>query len=284
MAGCERAPPVREKGRVVNPLDKLPEEMDELVNSFSSTPVIGDLNVGITQYSYWMFVAIVILLAVVFVFKKKQAEGGLVPKGRFVNGVEFLVEYCRDDLCRGLLGDTWREHFPFIATLFFFILVNNIVGVIPGCKPGTGCIGTTAALALVTFVYFIVVGMKRKGVLGYIKSLAPAGVAFPMNALVWVIEVFSTCLRLITLAVRLFCNLFAGHVVMGTFAILASLFFEPLMQGVSAAALGQAGASVFWVVILMVIYAVELLVAAIQAYVFTLLSAVYIQLAEADEH
>ena len=284
MAGCERAPPVREKGRVVNPLDKLPEEMDELVNSFSSTPVIGDLNVGITQYSYWMFVAIVILLAVVFVFKKKQAEGGLVPKGRFVNGVEFLVEYCRDDLCRGLLGDTWRAHFPFIATLFFFILVNNIVGVIPGCKPGTGCIGTTAALALVSFVYFIVVGMKRKGVLGYIKSLAPAGVAFPMNALVWVIELFSTFLRLVTLAVRLFCNLFAGHVVMGTFAILASLFFEPLMQGVSAAALGQAGASVFWVVILMVIYAVELLVAAIQAYVFTLLSAVYIQLAEADEH
>jgi F-type H+-transporting ATPase subunit a len=269
---------------VVNPLDKLPEEMDELVNSFSSTPVIGDLNVGITQYSYWMFVAIVILLAVVFVFKKKQAEGGLVPKGRFVNGVEFLVEYCRDDLCRGLLGDTWREHFPFIATLFFFILVNNIVGVIPGCKPGTGCIGTTAALALVSFVYFIVVGMKRKGVLGYIKSLAPAGVAFPMNALVWVIELFSTFLRLVTLAVRLFCNLFAGHVVMGTFAILASLFFEPLMRGVSAAALGQAGASVFWVVILMVIYAVELLVAAIQAYVFTLLSAVYIQLAEADEH
>jgi F-type H+-transporting ATPase subunit a len=165
-----------------------------------------------------------------------------------------------------------------------FILVNNIVGVIPGCKPGTGCIGTTAALALVSFVYFIVVGMKNKGVVGYIKSLAPAGVAFPMNALVWVIEVFSTFLRLVTLAVRLFCNLFAGHVVLGTFAILASLFFEPLMEGISAAAVGQAGASVFWVAILMVIYAVELLVAAIQAYVFTLLSAVYIQLAEAEEH
>jgi F-type H+-transporting ATPase subunit a len=277
-------PLVREKGTVVNPLDKLPEEMDELVNSFSSTPVVGDLNVGVTQYSFWMCVAIIVLLAVIFTFKKKQAEDGVVPKGRFVNGVEFLVEYCRDDLCKALLGDTWRKHFPFIATMFFFILCNNIVGVIPGCKPGTGCIGTTAALALVSFVYFIVVGMKSKGVIGYIKSLAPAGVAFPMNALVWVIEVFSTFLRLITLAVRLFCNLFAGHVVMGTFAILASLFFEPLLQGVSAAALGQAGASVFWVAILMVIYAVELLVAAIQAYVFTLLSAVYIQLAEADEH
>jgi len=268
----------------VNPLDSLSEEMEELVDSFSSTPVVGDLNVGITQYSFWMFVAIVILLAVVFIFKKKQAANGLVPKGRFVNGVEFLVEYCRDDLCKALLGDTWREHFPFIASVFFFILVNNIVGVIPGCKPGTGCIGTTAALALVSFVYFIVIGMKRKGVLGYIKSLAPAGVSFPMNALVWVIEVFSTFLRLVTLAVRLFCNLFAGHVVMGTFAILASLFFTPVLQSVSAATIAQAGASVFWLAILLVIYAVELLVAAIQAYVFTLLSAVYIQLAEADEH
>jgi F-type H+-transporting ATPase subunit a len=101
---------------------------------------------------------------------------------------------------------------------------------------------------------------------------------------VWVIELFSTFLRLVTLAVRLFCNLFAGHVVMGTFAVLASLFFMPLLQGFSVEALGQAGASVFWIAILLVIYAVELLVAAIQAYVFTLLSAVYIQLAESAEH
>ena len=274
----------RRKEEVVNPLDKLSEEMDELVNSFSSTPMVGDLNVGLTQYTFWMFVAVIVLLVCVFAFKKRQAQNGLVPKGRFVNGVEFLVEYCRDDLCKGLLGDTWRKHFPFIASVFFFILVNNIIGVIPGCKPGTGCIGTTAALALVSFVYFIYVGMKSKGVLGYIKSLAPAGVAFPMNALVWVIELFSTFLRLVTLAVRLFCNLFAGHVVMGTFAILASLFFTPILQGFSMEALGQAGASVFWVAILLVIYAVELLVAAIQAYVFTLLSAVYVQLAEAEEH
>lgn len=268
----------------MNPLDKLGEEMDELVESFSSTAIHGDLTVGLTQYTFWMLVATAVLLVLIFVFKKKQEQCGLIPKGRFVNGIEFLVEYCRDDLCKGLLGDTWRKHFPFIASIFFFILINNIIGVIPGCKPGTGCIGTTAALALVSFIYFIVVGMKNKGVIGYIKSLAPAGVAFPMNALVWVIELFSTFLRLVTLAVRLFCNLFAGHVVMGTFAILASLFFMPLLQGFTIEALGQAGASVFWIAILLVIYAVELLVAAIQAYVFTLLSAVYIQLAEAEEH
>ena len=107
--------------------------------------------------------------------------------------------------------------------------------------------------------------------------------AFPLNALVWLIEVFSTILRLITLAVRLFCNLFAGHVVMGTFAILASLFFQPLLAGFSAAAAAQAGASILWVAILLVIYVVEIMVAAIQAYVFALLSAVYIQIAESDE-
>ena len=268
----------------MNPLDKLNSEMDHLVSSFDSTPIVGDLNVGLTQYTFWMCVAIVVLLVVTFVFKKKQAEGGLVPKGFFVNGIEFLVEYCRDDLCKGLLGDSWRRHFPFIASLFFFILVNNIIGIIPGCKPGTGCIGTAGALALVSFVYFIVMGVRSKGALGYLKSLAPAGVGFPMNALVWLIEVFSTFLRLITLAVRMFCNLFAGHVVMGAFAILCSLFLEPLLANVSLMAAGQAAASLFWLAILLIIYAVEILVAAIQAYVFTLLSAVYIQIAEAEEH
>lgn len=257
--------------------------MDELVESFSSTPIFGDLNVGMTQYTFWLLVATIALLVLVFVFKKKQQEGGLVPKGIFVNGVEFLVEYCRDDLCKGLLGDTWRQHFPFIASVFFFILVNNIIGIIPGCKPGTGCIGTAGALALVSFIYFIVMGVRAKGPIGYLKSLAPAGVGFPMNALVWLIELFSTFLRLITLAVRMFCNLFAGHVVMGAFAILATLFFEPILQGFSMQALGNAGASVFWVAILLVIYAVEILVAAIQAYVFALLSAVYVQIAEGEE-
>ena len=267
----------------MNPLDALSDEVDELVSSFTSTPIVGNLDtVGFTQYSFWFAVAVVIMLVLLFVFKKKQSAS-LVPQGRFVNTMEYLVEFVRDDMCKGLLGDTWRKHFPFIATLFLVVLANNIVGIIPGCKPGTGTISTTGALALVSFVYFIVCGIKKHGAMGYAKSLAPAGVAFPLNAVVWLIEVFSTVLRLITLAVRLFCNLFAGHVVMGTFAILASLFFQPLLTAFSAAAVAQAGASVMWVLILLVIYVVEIMVAAIQAYVFALLSAVYIQIAESDE-
>ena len=277
----------------MNPLDGLNSAVNELIDSFMAHDVVGDetatlTSVGLTQYIFWMTVALVLLLVVVFVFRKKQSQS-LVPHGVFVNGMEYIIEFARDDLCKSILPETWKKHFPFIFALFFFILANNIVGIIPGCHPGTGTMGVTAALALYSFVYFIVVGCKSKGVWGYIKSLAPEGVAFPLNVLVWLIELFSTFLRLVTLAVRLFCNMFAGHVVMGAFAILASLFFQPLTSALSgatafsAAAIGNAGASVMWIAVLIIIYLVEILVAAIQAYVFALLTAVYIQTAEGEE-
>ena len=131
-----------------NPLDSLGEEVNELVKGFTSQPIVGDLNsVGFTQYSFWFAVAVILMLIVLFVFKKKQAQS-LVPQGAFVNGVEYVIEFVRDDMCKGLLGDSWKRHFPFIATVFLVVLANNIVGIIPGCKPGTGTISTTAALAI----------------------------------------------------------------------------------------------------------------------------------------
>lgn len=266
----------------MNPLDKLPEALDELLEGFMSHKVAGNGFFGLTNYVFWMLIATICLLVIMMVFKKKQAQH-LVPQGFFVNAVESLVEFIKDNLCKSILGSTWRHHFPFIAALFLFILMNSIVGIIPGGHPGTGTIGVTAALAVCSFIYFIVMGCRRMGVIGYIKSLAPHGVGFPMNALVWVIELFSTFLRLVTLAVRLFCNMFAGHVVMGTFAILASLFVEPLLHAFSVTALAHAGASIFWLLLLLMIYAVEIMVGVIQAYVFALLSSVYIQLVEEDE-
>lgn len=266
----------------MSPLDSLDEEVDELVESFMSQAIVGDLDIGITQYLVYFAIAMVIVLVLLVAFKKRQSQS-LVPQGVFVNGIEMVVEFVRDDICKQVLGDSWRKHFPFLATLFFTILVNNIVGLIPGLKPGTGTISVTGALALCSFVYFIYCGVKKRGGWGYIKSLAPAGVPFPINVVVWLIEVLSTFLRLITLAVRLFCNMFAGHMVMGTFAILASLFVEPLLEAFSLAALGEAATSIFWEILLIVIYVLEILVACIQAYIFTLLSAVYIQTAESDE-
>lgn len=257
---------------------QLPGLVNELIAGFVSHPVAGDLSVfGISQYTFWMVVAIIVLCLVLFRFVKQQGKS-LVPHGVFVNGVEFLVEYVRDNVLKGTVGDTWKKHFPFIATVFFFVLINDLFGLIPGAKPGTGSIAVTGAVATWSFVYFINIGIQKKGAWGYIKSLAPKGVSFPINLVVWVIEVFSTFLRLVTLAVRLFCNMFAGHVVLGTFAIMASLFFGQIAAGAAPLATMSIG----WELILIIIYAVEMLVAVIQAYVFALLSSVYVQLAEND--
>ena len=262
-------------------LAQLPAEMAELLESFSPHAMVGNTTFGFTNYIFYFLIAVTIFLIVCFQFKKKQAES-LVPKGRFVNGVEYLIEYIRDDVCKAALGKTWRQHFPFLITIFMFILINNLIGLIPGAHPGTGTIGVTAALGLCSLGYFMYVGAKRMGVLGYILSLAPKGVNPFIAAVIWAIEVFSTFLRLATLAVRLFCNMYAGHIVMGTFAILASMYFMPALESFSASTAAQAGFSLFWGFLLIIIYAVETIVAFIQAYVFTLLSTVYIQLVEAE--
>lgn len=261
--------------------ERLPEEVNQLLNSFISQPIYVSPHIVLTQYTIALAIAVIILVGLMFAFKRRQAAS-IVPQGRFVNGVEYVIEFAKKDLAQDMLHSTWRKHFPFIATMFFFILINNLLGLIPGFHPGTGTMGVTVALAIVSFIYFIYVGIKKAGAWGYIKSLKPKGVPFPMDWLVWIIELFSTFLRLVTLSVRLFCNMFAGHVVMGTFAILASLFLERLAQGVSLEAFAGAGVSLLWLVVLVAIYLVETLVAVIQAYVFTLLSSVYIQLAEEE--
>lgn len=262
--------------------DKLPDEINHLVSSFSSIPVIGDLMHGMTQYTFWLIVSSIVLLIIMFAFAKRAS---VVPHGRFANAMEFVFEYLENDVGIGILGkESWRRHLPFLGTLFMFIVVNNIIGIIPGMKPGTGTISVTAALALVAFVYFVAVGVKNKGAWGYIKSLAPSGVMFPLNILVWVIEVISTLLRPITLAVRLFCNMFAGHIVMGSFALMVSLFAEPLIAQFSVSNAVGALPGIVFAVILFVIYAIEIFVGVIQAYVFTVLTAVYIQGAEAAGH
>ena len=92
--------------------EKLPDEINHLVSEFSSTPVVGDLSCGITQYSFWLIVSTIVLLIVLAVFKKKQT---LVPKGFFVNGFEYIIEYVENDIGKGVVGENWKKHFPSCA-------------------------------------------------------------------------------------------------------------------------------------------------------------------------
>ena len=263
--------------------ERVSESMGELVDSFYPAAVQGDTTFGLTVYITWFMLAMVALVVVLIAYKR-SIQGKLVPHGVFANAVDFVVEYISDNICKDVLSDTWKEHFPFLATVFFVVMFGNYIGMLPTWKAGTGSTGITGAVALASFCYFIYVGCKKHGVIGYIKSLAPAGVMAPIAAFIWVIEVFSTFLRLITLAVRLFCNMFSGHVVMGVFALMISIFVTPVLQSFTLANLGTGAMSILWLVLLLLIYAVELLVCFIQAYIFTLLSAVYVQLAENEGH
>ena len=150
---------------------------------------------------------------------------------------------------------------------------------IPGAKTPTGSLSVTWALAIASFVYFNFWGIKVKGGWGYIKSIAPSGLPTVMVPIIWFFELISLILRALTLAVRLYGNMFAGHMILGIFAILTQVF---ILDAVYSSALVAGLPAIAWFLFLVVMYALECLVAFLQAYVFTILSAVYVGLATSN--
>lgn len=254
----------------MNPLETLANEVPHLQHSFDSAFVFGP----VTQYVFWMAICLALTLIVVLVAGRKLK---LVPHNKFVNMVEYGYEFVRKDMSENAIGHGYQKHIPFLATLFFFILISNVVGLIPGCKTPTGTISVTWALALISFVYFNYYGIKARGGLGYLKSIAPSGLPKVMVPVIWFFEFISLVLRLLTLAVRLYGNMFAGHMVLGIFALATSVFITSAAQNVAFGAV-----SVGWFALLIAMYALECLVAFLQAYVFTILSAVYVSLATSE--
>jgi F-type H+-transporting ATPase subunit a len=260
-------------------LSTMPTKIDELITGLSSTDILRAGNYfSITTYSFYMFVAIGLMLVFFAVARK---NGGLIPKGRIANLAEMGVEFIRNDICQEVIGHGSDKYFPFVATIFFFVLFNNFLGLIPSLKPGTGSIGITLTIGSIVFVFFNTVGIKERGFFGYFKGLVPNGVPGFIAPVVWVIELFSMLLRPLTLAIRLFANMYAGHIVLGVFAILVELAVEPLIHAVQTGA-GVGGAilpatsSLAWMALLIALYTLEVLVAFVQAYVFTLLTTIYI--------
>jgi F-type H+-transporting ATPase subunit a len=272
-----------------SPLSHLPGAVEELLHFLGTSNVNGHpyspFELVFTNYTFFLFISIVMLSVVIFIAVRNLR---LVPTHKLSNAVEALAQFVRDDIATSMIGHTGPKYFPFLATVFFFILINNILGLIPGCKPGTGTMGVTVALSTTVFIFFNTVGIKQQGLWGYVKSFSPKGIPFPINLIVWLIEVFSALLRIFTLAVRLFANMYAGHIILGIFAILTALFTEPLIEaiatghGIGGAAVGALPA-IGWLTLMTALYALEVLVAFVQAYVFTILSAVYIG-AAVNEH
>lgn len=255
-------------------LEKLSEEAAKLSGHLGSHYVVDFGGFGITQYTVWMFIIMVIVLLVVLLASKRLS---IVPTNRFASIVEYGYDFIRKDVAEGVIGHGYKKHVPFLATIFFFILISNFVGLIPGCKTPTGTISITWVLALFSFFYFVGWGIKTHGGFGYLKSLAPSGLPAVMVPIIWLLELISTVMRALTLAVRLYGNMFAGHMVIGIFCLATSFFMQDAINNFVMAAPG-----VLWFVILLAMYALELLVAFLQAYIFTILSAVYISLATSE--
>lgn len=255
-------------------LETLSTEASHLSDHLASHYVVGSGNFGLTQYTVWMFICLAVVLLVVLAASKRLS---IIPTGKFASLVEYGYEFIRKDIAEGVIGHGYKKHVPFLATLFFFILISNFIGLIPGCKTPTGTISVTWVLALLSFFYFVGWGIKTHGGWGYIKSLAPSGLPVVMVPIIWILEFISTLMRALTLAVRLYGNMFAGHMVIGIFSLATSIFIGAAIQNFVMAVPG-----VLWFAILLAMYALELLVAFLQAYIFTILSAVYISLATSE--
>lgn len=257
-------------------LEKLSADAGHLQGDLSSAYIWGSGNTGLTNFTVWMLICLAIVLLVVLFTSRRLT---LIPQNKFINMVEYGYEFVRKDISEGVIGHGYKKHVPFLATLFFFILVSNFVGLIPGCMTPTGTISITWVLSLTSFVYFVVQGIKTHGGLGYLASIVPSGLPIVMVPIIWVLEFISTLIRALTLAVRLYGNMFAGHMVLGIFALATSVFITTAVQQAQFVLFLPA---VGWVVLLIAMYALEVLVAFLQAYIFTILSAVYISLATSD--
>lgn len=226
-----------------------------------------------------MLVRFIAAIAVILIFVLGTRKLRLIPT-RGQSLIEMGLGFVRDGIAYDLLGEKDGKRFlPIITTIFFMVLAMNLTGVIPGLNiAGTSVIGVPLVLAIVSYIAFIYAGVKKHPGAFFKNSLFPTGVPWPLYIIVTPIEFVSTfVLRPITLTLRLMMNLFVGHLLLVLFFAATQFFLFsagglfPLL-GIGTLAFG------------FVFTVFELLVAVLQAYVFAILTAVYIQLALAEEH
>jgi F-type H+-transporting ATPase subunit a len=224
-------------------------------------------------------IALINVIAVVAtsIFFLMARKGEMVPKGA-QNLAESTVGFFQNGIILQTIGPDGMRYLPYLASLFFFVLIGNIFEVIPGFHmPSNARMANPAFLALLTLVFFLAVGFKHQGPLKYFKSaLFPPGVPKALYLLVTPIELLSTFIvRPFSLAVRLFANMLAGHILLVTFGVLTITLFSATLLLLALP---------FSFFMLVALTAFEIMVSFLQAYIFTILAAVYIGGAMHPEH
>ena len=219
------------------------------------------------------FLLLFIMLTVARAYKKRV---GMAPKG-LQSLIEPLIILIRDDVARPSIGPKADKFMPYLLTVFFFVLINNLIGLIPFFPGGanlTGNIAVTLSLALITFIIQMLSTKKNF----WIHVFAMPGIPKAVLIILTPIEILGVILRPFVLMVRLFANITAGHIVALAFISMIFIFKETFGTG------GAFGISIFSGLMYIFMGFLELLVAFLQAYVFTLLSAIYFGAAVEEHH
>ncbi|MGB2294242.1 MAG: F0F1 ATP synthase subunit A [Candidatus Puniceispirillum sp.] len=240
--------------------------MHSPVAQFEIKPIfdltIGGYDVSFTNSSLFMLLAIVVS-SVFLISAMRKRE--LIP-GRMQGLAEMMYEFVAD-MVRSNVGNEGRPYFPFIFTIFVFLLFGNLLGLIPYSYTFTSQIVVTFVMAAFVFLALTVLALFKHG-LHFFSFFVPAGAPKPLIPFLIIIEVISYFVRPVSLSVRLFANMLAGHTMLKVFAGLAVM-----ITGVGGAAVAG---SVFPFIALIGLTGLEVLVAVLQAYVFTILTCMYL--------
>ena len=264
-------------------------------------PRILGIDFSVTKHVLMLWlVAATLFVVVTWAVRRYLKQDRLIPSG-FMNGLEAVVEFVRDEIVQPNVGKKWVGTWaPLMLTLFFFILGANLMGLVPvfdvlglldhfvlhtgehsfvkqllhGGTTATANFNVTAALATITFGAIIIAGSKAHGIVTHWMNLVPHGLAWPIYILLIPIEVMGMFVRPFALTMRLAANMTGGHI-----AILAILSFVFLFTEMAGAAVGVGVGVIASVPLAVSISGLEIIVVLVQAYVFTLLTAVFIGMA-----
>jgi len=232
----------------------------DALSQFNLEPVLGIP--GFAQSNLMMVVSCVLVLGLMILGMRPRA---MVP-GRLQAAAEMSYEFIMG-MCTDQIGHEGRKFFPLVFCLFFFILFGNLIGLFPLFFTFTSHIAVTLAMSTFVFVFVTIVALKEHG-LHFFSYFLPKGIPAFMAPLVVLIEIISYLSRIISLSVRLFANMMAGHIILEVFAA-----FVVMLGAAGGILLIPAGLSLVTNVAL---FGLELLVASLQAYVFAILTCIYL--------
>ena len=230
---------------------------------------IFGIDLSITKHLVYMWFAAILLFFILWKVAKVY-KSTRVPKG-FSSMIEVIIVFIRDDVAKPSIQAGYERFVPYLLTAFFFILLLNFFSLIPYGTAVTGNISVTATLAVFTFLVTQAGGIKQNGFVKYFKGLIPHGIPLPLIPIMAVVELLGLFTKPFALAVRLFANMLAGKIII--YSLLGLIFIIHTYYIVPAS-----------VAFALFIFLLKILVSLIQAYIFTMLSALFIGMAVHQEH